>query len=282
MTSSNDHCWNEHLSSFSSYDGGTLTSSFAEAKRNRLSYERWLFKKIDENKAKGEDNSWLYSEVERLQSPDDTLLSKWNSRESLAPLEFGEIEDLPNWEDCGWSIKDADESIQMDGIWERDTEECSLSRLEVKKFETLKEAKKYADGIRKTFRSGRHDKEVVKTEIVKTEKSPYHVHVLESEPNWDHLRTKASQQRERVEKALSLVEQCTSRKELDRLAKAARQYSSNQILLQKGTTWDPRKKIHVKDGLTYKRFVMVMNSIYDRATELGLRGFKHYELKEWS
>jgi hypothetical protein len=48
--------------------GGEETSVFPEARRKRLSYERWLFQKIDENKAKGKDNSWLYSEVERLHS----------------------------------------------------------------------------------------------------------------------------------------------------------------------------------------------------------------------
>jgi len=124
----------EYLESFTmpSFDG-SLATSYAEAQRIRDSYARWLYRKLDEiergyqdllkqlSETRNEedrfylemaieeyaidnDTEYLVSELERIQSADDSGVNIWNTRPEVGDIEWGILADAPRWFDEGWTV----------------------------------------------------------------------------------------------------------------------------------------------------------------------------------
>jgi len=283
-----DEAWESYLESLNYLDDGidSLAGSFRQAEKIRDSYRRWICKKLDEiYKARNEcppdkvelfdfnnDPSFLEKELAKLQHADDSGINRWDTREQLDDLEYGIIDNVPREQETGTTgYLDLADTAKLGP---------ELTWVNPKSFVSKADAQAFVDRTRAAFKKGDHSAEIIGTEVRKGHAEPFVAIVLEADGNWDHRKALAAARNNHLENAVSKVAKCTTRQQLNKVAGIAKRYSRDSQVLASGKTSDGSRKVGI--GFDYKRYATVMNAIAERATELGIDGFRTYQLKEFS
>jgi hypothetical protein len=270
----------EHLESLNAatppgFDS-SLEASYAEAARIRDSYRRWLFAQLD--KADEEtDTSFLESEIERLQSADDSGINRWGTREEAGDIEYGIVTEESTLEVLGDTHSDELGFHEQERQMETATGLCQIVELT---FAKKADAQRFVDTTREAyFKKGDHSRKIIETRIDKGKAEPYVAVVLEAELNWDHQKRTAAERDRHLSNALRRIATATTCQELNEHVRICKRYSRDMQVLNTSKTFDGNRKVGI--GWDYKRFATAMNGIADRAQELGLKGFRRYTIKQF-
>ncbi len=144
----------------------------------------------------------------------------------------------------------------------------------------------------------------VRTLIAKD--STHTVKVLDCDRNWEHVKLQADARDQRVVSHLHTISKCNTYHDLKAIASTIRCDSRDVQVLQESKTWDNASIRHGKVsgdwnpsktntfiqksgrypvrpvglGLNYTRFATCMNALSLRAEELGITGFKAYNIEK--
>ncbi len=310
-TDTNLDGWNDYLESINAMtvcvSHTDLASSFATARRNRLSYEKWVAKTLDAADLTTDNVDFLVSELERLNSSDDSGLNTWGTREELGDIEHGIINELPRWTDMGWTIPktimgmngeirnpdrqknaptEAAEDvtvISLDALKKAAELGPEMSWINEKKFITREDAQRFVDKTRAAFKKGDHTFEIINTEVKKDTKEPFIAVVLEADGNWEHRKALSTERDRHLDNAVKRIANSSDANELNKHARIIKRYSRDMQVLNNGHTKDGNllRGRQVGIGFNYVRFARAMNAVADRASELNIDGFRSYTIKEF-
>jgi hypothetical protein len=285
---------------------GEFSGSYAAATRDRLGYERWLFRKLEEAESRGDETGWLETEIQRIATANDEGIMPWGDARELGEAELIIYTDTPNWKDLGWSCEEEERSENAPNPeFGREDEQKPLTDNTIKqwaengpdlhwvkeeRFIAKNDAQAFVDSVRNSFKKGDHSAEIISTCVEKGTEAPYVAVVLKTDGNWGHRKAVATERDLHMDNAISRIEEATTKGELDKVTKIAKRYSRDMQVLNSGKTIDGgifennrlSKGRKVGIGFDYKRFATVMNAVASRAEELKITGYKTYKIDEFT